>query len=279
MFGIVLIFIGTFFDEISSSIGKYKANKHEESPYTMAFLSLFWSAIFFILISLIKNSTFIFKLDSLPTFSIRAILEIIQLYVSIFAVIKADRTTFSFVRTITIPLLLLVDFIIGYKIGTAPLIGITLIIVALLLAFSQNGIKKKGLKFVIFSAVNAVITTSLFKYNIIHYNSIVAEQLLITLILLICSVFFILIKEKENPFAFLAKPVFFLQSVTTGLAGVFESFAFNFSVPTILMAAKRSSAIFWSILSGKEYFKEKHTLFKFLIFSIMLLGLILLSFN
>lgn len=278
MFVIILVSIGAFFEEISSSIGKYKVNRHEESPFTMAFLSLFWSTIFYVLISLIKNNTFIFKLNSLPTFSIRAVLEVIQLYVSTFAVIKADRTTFSFVRTITIPLLLIVDLTIGYKIGIIPLAGIIFIIIALLIVFSKNDIKKKGLKFVIISAVNAVITTSLFKYDITHFNSIIAEQLLISLIILTCFLTFSLIK-KENPLTFLTKPIFFLQSLTTGLGSVLESFAYNFSVPSIIMSAKRSSSIFWSILSGKKFFREKHTLFKFFIFFIMLLGLILLALN
>jgi len=279
MFGVILISIGTFFEEVSDSIGKIKVNNAQESPYTMAFLSVFWGFIFFVLISLIKNSTFIFNFASLPTFLIRAVLEIIQSYVSVLAVIKADRTTYSFLRTLTIPLLLLVDFILGYKIGFLPMIGIITIIVALIIAFSNHGIKRKGIGFVIFSAVNAVITISLFKYDITHFNSVVAEQLLISLILLISFLSFSLIKAKENPFIFLTKPIFFLQSISVGVGGVIESFGYNFGAASIMTAAKRSSAIFWSILSGKAYFKEKNILFKFLVFSLLLIGLIFLSFT
>jgi hypothetical protein len=279
MFGVILISIGTFFEEISDTIGKHKVSTQQESPYTMAFLSLFWGAIFFALICLIKNNAFVFRLESLPTFLTRAALEIMQLYISVLAIIRADRTTFSFVRTITIPLLLLVDLILGYKIGLLPIAGITLIIIALFVIFSNHGIKKQGISLVIFSAINGVFTTSLFKFNITHFNSVAAEQLLINLILLICFFILAIIKGKENPLFFLTKPIFFLQSASTGLGGVLESFSFNYGAASIMMAAKRSSAIFWSILSGKAYFKEKNVLIKIIVFFILLLGLILLALN
>lgn len=278
MFGIILVAIGTFFEEVSDSIGKIKVNLRQESPYTMAFLSLFWGTVLFALIGLIKKSSFVFSLASWPTFTLRAILEIIQLYVSVFAIIKADRTTFSFIRTITIPLLLLVDLALGYKIGLIPVAGISLIVIALFIAFSNHGLKKQGLGFVIFSAVNAVITISLFKFDIAHFNSVVAEQLFMNLILLAFFSSLALIRAKENPFSFLTKPVFCWQSAAMGLGGVVESFAYNFGAASIMTAAKRSSAIFWSLLSGKAYFREKNFAFKIFIFSLLLAGLILLSF-
>lgn len=279
MLGILLISIGTFFKEISDSIGKFKVNNHEESKFTMAFLSLFWGAIFFALISVFKNDGFIFKLASLPTFSIRAFLELIQTYISVLAIAKADRSTYSFIRTTTIPLLLIVDLFLGYKITYLPIVGMLIIIITLVILFLNKGIKKRGLGFVIFSAVNAVITISLFKYNITHFNSIAAEQLLITLILLIFFIFFSLFKAHENPFMFLKQPVFFLQSFSVGIAGVIESFSYNYGAASIITAAKRSSAIFWSLISGKVYFKENKFILKFIIFILLLSGLVLLSLN
>src|SRR3990167_1328716 len=101
MFGVILVSIGALFGEIYDSIGKNKVESREQSLYTMAFLSLFWGTFFFAAASIVKNDLFIFRLDSLPTFSIRAILEIIQSYFSVFAIVQADRTTFSFLRIIT----------------------------------------------------------------------------------------------------------------------------------------------------------------------------------
>jgi len=272
--------VGTFFQEISDSIGKRQVNTHKQSPYTMAFLSIFWGAILFFLIGVIKADGFIFKAASLPTFTIRATLEILQLYFTIFAVVKADRSTFNFIRTATIPLLFLIDLALGYKIGLWPMIGMTTIIVTLIFLFSSNKIKKIGAGLVTFTAMNAVITISLFKYDITYYNSVAAEQLIIYLILLLFAFLISIIKAKENPLVMLFKKrIFFLQSLTTGVGGVAESFAFNYGAASIIMAAKRSSAIFWSIVSGKKYFKEKYLLTKILIFGLLLIGLVLLAFN
>lgn len=279
MIGIILISIGTFFGEISDSIGKLKVTNHEESKFTMAFLSLFWGAIIFILIGVFKSDELIFKLASLPTFSLRAVLEIIQTYISVSAIVRADRSTFNFVRTITIPLLLIVDLSLGYKISFLPITGVFVIITALLILFLNKGVKKNGIGLVVFSAINAVVTISLFKYDITHFNSVVAEQLLITLILLISFTFFSLFKARENPFLFLKQPVFFLQSFSVGISSVIESFAFNYGTASVMTAAKRSSAIFWSLLSGKVYFEEARVILKFAIFILLLIGLVLLSLN
>lgn len=277
MIGVILVSIGTFFAEISDSIGKNKVIHHKESPFIMAFLTLFWGTILFTLISIFKNNGFIFKSASLPTFSIKVILEIIQVYVSVLAIIKADRSTFSFVRTITIPLLLLVDIVLGYKIGFLSVIGVLVIMTSLLLLFLNKGIKKKGIGLVIFSAVNAVITISLFKYNITHFNSIAAEQLMSHLILLIFFSFLAMVKTKKNPFVFLKKPIFSLQSAAMGLGGVIVSFGYNYGAASIMTAASRSSSIFWALLSGKVYFKEKNIVLKLTIFLLLVIGLVLLS--
>jgi len=279
MLGPILISIGTFFEEVSDTIGKDKVKHHLESPYTMAFLGLFWGAVIFTLISVFKADGFVFKLASLPTFLTRALLEVVQMYVSVMAIVKADRSTFSFVRTITIPLLLIVDLILGYQIGFMPTIGIGVIIVTLGVLFFNHGIKKTGLGFVLFSAINAVITISLFKYDISHFNSVATEQLLINAILLTVFLLLAIFKAKENPLVFLEKPIFLLQSAAIGIGGVIESFGYNYGAASIMTAAKRSSAIFWSLLAGKVYFKEKHITFKFAIFILLLGGLVLLALN
>ena len=279
MLGIILVSIGTLFEELSDSIGKRKVTSHEESPYTMAFLSLFWGTVCFVIISVVKNDLFIFKLESLPTFLVRVVFEIIQLYVSVLAIAQADRTTFCFLRTLTIPLLLLADLFLGYKLGLFGIVGISVITLTILLLFSRHEIKKKGSGFVIFSAINAVFTISLFKYNITNFNSVVAEQLFMYLILLVTFFFIALVKVKENPFIFLTKPIFLLQSLSVGLGGMIESFAYNYGAASLIIAAKRSSAIFWSLLSGKQYFKEKNIVFKILITILLVLGLVFLSLN
>lgn len=277
MIGIILVSIGTFFQEISDSIGKYKVANQEESPFAMGFLSLFWGAIIFATVSLINQAAFVFTLRSLPTFLIRTALEIIQLYVTVFAIVRADRTTFNFIRTVTIPLLLLVDLVLGYHISSQALVGMAVIVATLLVFLSGRRIRKEGTGLVFFTAVNAVVTLSLFKYNITHFNSVAAEQLLLYLILLIFFVALSALKARENLVTLLTKPVFLLQSAAMGIGGVIESYAFNYGAASIIVAAKRSSAIFWSLITGKTVFRETNIVFKALVFVVLLIGVIFLA--
>jgi len=145
--------------------------------------------------------------------------------------------------------------------------------------FSRHEVKKMGSGFIIFSAINAVFTISLYKYNITHFNSVVVEQLLMYVILLIAFFFIALVGAKENPFIFLTRPVFLLQSFSVGLGGMIESFAFNYGAASLIIAAKRSASIFWTLLSGKHCFNEKNIVFKIIITVLLIIGLIFLAFN
>jgi hypothetical protein len=138
MLGPILASIGTFFEEIAGSIGKKEVALNQENAYSLAFINLFWAAILFIIIGLVSSRGFVFDLRSLPILALRCSLEIFILYFSIFGIIKADRTTFNFVRTLTIPLLLIVDLLIGYQIDKPAIIGIIIIMTTLLVSFASQ---------------------------------------------------------------------------------------------------------------------------------------------
>src|SRR3989344_1215301 len=276
MLGVILATIGGLFEEASSAIGKFEVSKHRESVYSMAFLGMFWGVFFYLGIGIFRHSL-VFSLASLPIFLTRAVFEIIQVYVSTYATIKSDRSTFAFVRTITIPLLLAVDLFLGYAFKENQIVGITLIIGVFILLLLNKGIKKDGMILTVFSAVNAVITISLFKYDILHYNSVEAEQTLMFAILL--SYFFgaDIVRAKENPLRLLVKPIFFAQSATQGIATVLSGFAFLFAPPSVIIAASRSSAIVWSVVSGNRIFKEDHIVLKIVLLALCIVGIIFLS--
>jgi hypothetical protein len=279
MFGIIITGIAAFFSEVATSIGKYEVSARKESAHTMAFLNMFWGTIIFFGIAIFIPKTFTFSLESLPTFSIRAVLEILQTYISVLAITAADRSTFSFIRIATIPLLLVVDIILGYTITTGNIVGIIIIVFGFLILFINHGIQKKGSGFVLFTAINAVATISLYKYDITHFNSVVAEQGFITLILM--SYFFSMsyFSAKENPFSFFKKRIFFGQSLSSGIGGVIHGFAYNFASASIITAASRSFEIFWAIVSGKAYFHEKSTATKFISMFFVIIGLFLLAYS
>jgi len=278
MFGIILAFVSSIFREAGTSIGKSKALQHKESIYTMGFLNLFWAVIFFFGYALFIRGEFIFLLASLPTFGVRLILEVIQAHVTMKAIVASDRSTFGFLRIWTLPLLLGVDIFLGYTIGLSQMLGISVIIVAFIFLFINHGIKRKGAGLVIFTAINAVATISLFKYNITHFNSVEAEQGLVALVLLVYFFFMARYIAKERPLLdFMRQPVFFFQSFAMGIAGVLMSFAYVFAPASVITSAKRSLTVLTSTISGNLYFREKRFFVKIIAFLLIALGIVLLA--
>ena len=141
-----LTFVANLFDETGTSIGKHEAQLKKESLYTMGFLNLLWGTLFFLCFAFFIRKGFIFSLASLPTFVPRLILEVFQAHITLRATIAATRSTFSFIRILTIPLLLLTDITLGYTIGFNQIIGIIIIVIALAVLMFNHGLKTKGLK-------------------------------------------------------------------------------------------------------------------------------------
>ena len=204
------------------------------------------------------------------------ILEIIQFQILVMAISRAHRSSFSFLRTITIPLILLVDIALGYALGLRHVVGMGLIFLTLIILFANHRIKKKGLGLVLFTAINAVFTISLYKYNITHFNSVVGEQLVVHIILLIYFTIMSVFRAHEHPLKMMTKKIFFIQSFTEGVGGVALSFAYMFAPASIIMAAKRAFAILWSILAGQKVFHEHHIVIKLIAFAMLATGIILL---
>lgn len=276
MFGVILVSIGSFFEEIFAVIGKKEVEKKEESINIMAFLLLLWSTVFFLVIIIYKGE-FNFSLASLPTFIPRIFLEIIMLNVALRGVIQADRSTFSFIRTGTLPLLLAVDLALGYAIDDFQMIGIGIIALTLIILFINHGINKKGLKYVIWSTLVPVVTISLFKYNITHFNAVEAEQFLIHSVAIIY--FYVAARMAgERPFHSLRNPILLKQSLYEGAGSVLISFAYLFAPASIITSAKRSSSVLWSVITGNVVFHEKHLALKIIVLVMLSVGIVLLVF-
>jgi hypothetical protein len=208
MIGIALIAIGEVFSQIGVSIGKYEFLKKKESLYAIGFLHSFWTAILLILFTVFGKGEFIFSFQSLPTFIIRAVLEVILVFVALKAVVEADRSTFSFLRVLTLPLLLIADISLGYNISLSQIIGVSLIIIALLFLFINHGLSKKGKMLSLMSALLAVLTISIYKYNITNFNSVEAEQILTHIIILVTIVVTAKLSTGENVFALLKNKLY-----------------------------------------------------------------------
>ena len=277
MIGVLMTMVAGFFGEIGTSIGKREVNNHKESIYTMGFLNMFWITIILLATAIFVSGSFVFSLASLPTFIVKIILELFQVHVSLLAIVTASRSTFGFLRIWTLPLLLIVDIALGYTVSPWQATGIFVLVAAFVLLFMNHGIEKKGSGYVMFTAFNAVATISLYKYNITNYNSVVAEQSISYLILLLYSFIMASFVARENPLSFFKKPRFLLQSLSEGVAGIISSFAYLFAPASIITAAGRSAGVFWSIVSGNVYFKESRLILKMSAMALIVVGMFLLT--
>ena len=261
MFGILLAALSSASSELSDSISKKEVSDGAASYYTLGFLTILFGTVVLMLIGIWRQD-FIFSLASLPTFVPRVFLEVIQAHVSILAVVKADRSDYGPIRTLTIPLLLAVDIWLGYSVTTMQMLGMTIIFITIFLLMSYERFQAKGLFLMLFTAINAVATLSLYKYDITHFNSVETEQVLVQLVLLIYFFVLAVLVARENPFTFLRKRAFIAQASASGLASSFTSYAYVFAPASIITAALRASAVLFSVVSGKYYFKEKRLLLK-----------------
>ncbi len=276
MIGVILISIGEFFAEIGTSVGKYEVSQQKESLFAMGFLNAIWATVFLILIALFRGGEFVFSVHSLPTFIARAIMETILVFVTLRAITTADRSTFSFLRIMTLPLLLVVDIGLGYDISILQMVGISTVVIALMFLAMNHGLSRKGKLLSLFSALLAVGTTSLYKYNVTHYNSVEAEQIIMHIIILTALIVSAKVFSKENVFTSITHKTLFFQSMAAGIATVLMSFAFLFAPSSILMTAKRSLEVLFSMVSGRNYFKEKHIAVKVGALSLVTLGIVLM---
>ena len=275
MLGIALAAFSNFFQEISDSIGKYEVRRRAVSAYSFGFLTMFFGTVIMLGEGLIR-SNLIFSLDSLPTFLPRLALEILQAHVTIRAISLADRGDFGFVKTFTIPLLLIVDVALGYMISVPQISGMLLIAgVVLVLLYIEQG-RVRGMPYLLISTVNAAATISLYKYDITHFNSVEAEQGLIGIGLMIYFFAAAMYFARENPFTFLRKGVFLGQSISSGLAHAIGAFAYLYGPASVITTAMRSFAVLFALLSGKIYFREQHFLIKISLFLLIVLGLVLI---
>lgn len=277
MLSVLFATISSFIGEISSSVIKFEIDHKKETIYTAGFINTIFGALAFSALAIFRGR-FIFSLASLPTFILRAFLEILQAQMTMLALVKSDRSTYAFVRNLTIPLLLIVDLAVGFFVTANQWAGILLIFVVLAVILAFHVINLRGIGYPLFTAINAVATISLFKYNITYFNSVEADQILIYAVLIIYFFFAARFFGKENPLRALKNKLLLGQGVFNGIAGLFSSFAIAFGNPGIAMTAERSSAVLAGIVSGRNYFQEKKFGAKLIACAVLVIGLALLAF-
>jgi hypothetical protein len=276
MIGIFLQALASFFGELSGSLGKWIVKKHVESIYTIGFQNSLVSFALFLGVAVIRQDTFRLDPASFPTLALLIILAIAQAYGTLKAMSLASRGTFNFIRTGTMPLLLVIDLLIGINLTGHQIAGIIVVMCALLFLFLNHGIEKKGAVLTALTALNAAACISLYKWHVTVWNSVVAEQMVLIGAQMIFFLFGALWITKENPFRLLRKQLPFLQSASHAGDAFIGSFAYLFAPASVILAATRSFAVLWGIIFGNRVFHEKGLALKIVTFVLITIGVFLM---
>lgn len=275
MLGILLAFSGNFFGEFASSFGKQLLEKKELSIYLYGAVNYFLLTVLFLVIVFIGGESFLLGGGALLFFA-RSFFEIMQAELQLRALQFADRTTFGFLRTLTIPLLLVVDLALGYMLTMTQFVGVLLVTLSLVFMFFGKRMNRSGFYLSLFSAINAVITISLYKYNITHFRSVAVEGFYITLLLALYFIVRSAMLHGSRSFPLLLRRPVLLSSLGNGVASVLVSFAYQYGPASLILAMVRAGALFWSFFSGALYFHEDGIQRKFVVLSVLIVAVFLM---
>lgn len=278
MIGLVLGIIGTFFEELNNSLLKEKSKKYHY--ITVGVIMSSFSVLVFLLMWFYKiyvwNIELFFNTASIPLLIIRIILEIVQSYVTLIAIKHCDRSTFSILRVLTIPLLLIVDILLWYQFTNYSLMWIWIILLSFIV-FNTNHktINWKWWYFALFTAINSVITLSLFKYSLTHYwNSVEIDQWIMALWIVIFFIGYNYKKEKKIWFYLLKKEkIFWVQWILMALTSLILSYSYVYLNASEATAVKRAWEMFWSVLAWFLFFQEQHLIKKIWFAVCIMIGL------
>lgn len=276
MFGIFLMTVSSFFEEGGTSIGKMELRKRVETPFTYGVLTSCAGIVVLLVSAVVRWDVQVFQWASVPTLAVRTVLEIVLAMAVIYAIKRADRSTFGFLRTLTIPFLLVVDIVLAYRVDPFQIIGMTFVVLALFLLFMNHGFSRKGAWLTVCGALLAVVTSSLYKYNITHFNSPEVDQLVPHVALLFFFLVMSIRVERSHPFRLFRKPACLAQAGLLATGMLLGSLSFLYAAPSVLMTVKRAAAIFASIASGGAMFHEKRLMLKVGAGALVTVGFVLL---
>lgn len=272
------MFVSSFFGEASNAMGKSAMKNRIQSIYSYGFLGIFYFTVFMI-VAVWMGADFRFSTDSLPYLVPRIILEVVLASLGVRAVKQADMSTFAFLRLISIPLLLVVDIILGYPVSAMQMLGITLLFGTLVYLMGHRSLNPGGSKLLIAIALIGPINLSLYKYDISHYNSVAAEQIIVGLCLMVFFTAAAWYSGKEKTWGYLFKKRPEEQSLLSGLGGVAGSYAYTYAPASIVLTFSRATEIFFSIIFGSMVFHEKRIGNKFVGLVVIVVGLLLIALS
>lgn len=275
IFGVILAVTCTFFVALESVVAKKENAKHHAEYYSIAFSARFGATVFFGIL-LLMGADFAISSDSLPTLILRILAEFLLAILVIKGILVANLTTGSITSLLSIPGLLIVDLLIGYEITPIQIGGIFALMLSVVVLTFNNKLSRNGLGYFVAASLVSVATTSLYKYNIENYNSVVGEQLVVTVALMLFFAAMMMVHTR-NPIKVFRNNWSKEIALFHGAVSVLHSFALSFLPPSILIAVKRGSGVGWSLLFGVKTFHEAHVAQKVMSALAAVLGIVLIT--
>lgn len=193
------------------------------------------------------------------------------------AIHHAERSTFSVMSTMSIPLLLLSDIVFGYGVTIWQIIGVSVLVIMLSYAIFKGDFSTKGMKYIIASNIVSLGTTIAFKYSTSHFGS--TELVNFYNAIFAGLLFFIIVsrtkgwKGIKNTF----KSKYLGFAMLYGVGGVLSAAAYKYMIASMVIALKRFFAMMFGVITWKLFFHEKNTLKKLSVASIVGVGVAIMN--
>ncbi|MEO5927976.1 MAG: hypothetical protein ABIO72_04620 [Patescibacteria group bacterium] len=274
MIAIFLAALGALFEEISNSLEKFAMTHKLEHPAVIGLLNSSWTVVYFLAIAFLYKGSFVLVKETIPWLCILVVLCIAQTVLTLLAIQQATRSTFGLLRTLTIPILALLDALTGAAVSPLKFVAMGIMFVTMAWMEWSHTIERKGAGLVIATALNGAVTLALFKYILTAGTSVTAAQIVI----LLPGVLFLAIWSRRGKRPSLKGKVKLMavQTAAYGAATLVESYALLLAPASIMTAALRSSAVLWSVISGNKIFHEQDFKKKIIGSGVILLALALL---
>ncbi|MDR3168913.1 MAG: hypothetical protein LBU27_04055 [Candidatus Peribacteria bacterium] len=274
--GILILFFGCFFLEQSSVLKKKlgaEIDIHQISLLTMLATMVFSG----IVVATSNDRTFTRTLGSFLLVVFQILAGVLFSEISNKAVHQADRSTFSVMSTISIPLLLISDIVLGYDVSWRQIAGVIILVMMLGYTVFTGDFSKKGIKYIITSNLISMGTIIAFKYTTTYYAS---TELMNFYNAGGMSLLFLVIVGRtkgRHGIQQILRPKYLGFASLYAVGSVLCAAAYKYMIASMVIALKRFFSMMFGILTGKLFFHEENTTKKLSVASVIGLGVFIMN--